>query len=82
MVKNLPAVQETWFDPWVWKIPWRRDWLPTPVFVPGEFHGQRRLEGYSPWSCKESDTAEQPTQSSQVVDLLNLQVLTIQFFEF
>ena len=82
MVKNLPAVQETRFDPWVWKIPWRRDWLPTPVFLPGEFHGQRSLEGYSPWSCEESDTTEQPTQSSQVVDLLNLQVLKIQFFEF
>ena len=31
------------------KIPWRREWLPTPVFLPGEFHGQRSLEGYSPW---------------------------------
>ena len=36
------------FDPWVGKIPWRREWLPTPVFLPGEFRGQRRLEGYSP----------------------------------
>jgi len=45
-------------DPWVGKIPWRREWLPTPVFLPGEFHGPRRLEGYSPWDCKESDTTE------------------------
>ena len=37
------------FDPWVGKIPWRREWLPTPVFLPGEFHGQRSLVGYSPW---------------------------------
>ena len=37
------------FDPWVRKIPWRSDWLPTPVFLPGEFHGQRSLAGYSPW---------------------------------
>ena len=40
------------FDPWVQKIPWRRKWLPTPVFLPGEFHGQRSLEVYSPWSPK------------------------------
>ena len=33
MVKNLPAMQETWFNPWVGKIPWRRDRLPTPVFL-------------------------------------------------
>ena len=37
------------FDPWVGKIPWRRDWQPTPVFVPEEFCGQRSLVGYSPW---------------------------------
>jgi len=41
MVKNPPAMQETWFDSWVRKIPWRREWLPTPVFLPGEFRGQR-----------------------------------------
>ena len=35
-VKNPPAMQETWFDPWVGKIPWRREWLPTPVFLAGE----------------------------------------------
>ena len=39
-VKNLPAVQETWVDPWVRKIPWRREWQPTAVFLPGEFQGQ------------------------------------------
>ena len=37
------------FDPWVGKIPWRRKWKPPPVFLPGEFHGQRSLVGYSPW---------------------------------
>ena len=55
MVKNLPAMQETRFDPWVGKIPLRKEWLPTPIFLPGESHEQRRLEGYNPWSCKESD---------------------------
>ena len=48
MVKTLPAKQENWFDFWVKKIPWRREWLPTPVFLTGEFHGQRSLAGYCP----------------------------------
>ena len=46
------------FDPWVWKIPWRREWQPTPVFLLGQFHGQRSLGDYSPWGCKESDMTE------------------------
>ena len=44
--------------PQVGKIPWRRKWQPTPVFMPGEYHGQRNLEGYSPKGCKESDMIE------------------------
>ena len=44
------------FDPWVGQMPWRREWQPTPVFLPGEFHGQRSLAGYSLWGCKELDT--------------------------
>ena len=40
LVKNLPVVRESGFNPWVGKIPWRRKKLPTPVFWPGEFHGQ------------------------------------------
>ena len=51
------------FDPWVGKIPWRRKWQPTPVFLPGESHAQRSLVGYSPWSHKESDTTEQHTHT-------------------
>ena len=46
------------FDPCVGKIPWRRNWQPTPVFLPGESHGQRSLAGYGPWGRKESDTSE------------------------
>ena len=46
------------FHPWEGKIPWRRAWQPTPVFLPGEFHGQRSLAGYSPWGRKESDRTE------------------------
>ena len=43
------------FDSWVGKISWRRELLPTSVFLPGESHGQRSLAGYSPWGCKELD---------------------------
>jgi len=43
---------------WVGKIPWRRKWQPTPVFLPGKSHGQRSLVGYSPWGHKELDTTE------------------------
>ena len=43
---------------WVEKIPWRRAWLPTPVFLPGEPHRQRSLVGYSPWGRKESDMTD------------------------
>ena len=39
-------------SPWVGKIPWRRKWQPTPVFLPGKFYGQKSLVGYSPWGCK------------------------------
>ena len=45
-------------DPWVGKIPWRREWQPTPVFLPGEFHGQRAWPAKVFWGCKESDTTE------------------------
>ena len=47
------------FDPWVRKIPWRRAWQPTPVFLPGESNGQRSQAGYSPWGHKELETTEQ-----------------------
>ena len=46
------------FHPWVRKIPWRKKWQPTPVFLLEKVHGQRSLEGYSPWCCKELDTTE------------------------
>ena len=46
------------FNPWVQKIPWRRVWQPTRVFLPGKSHGQRSLEGYSPWGHQELDMTE------------------------
>ena len=50
---------ETWVPSWVGKIPWRRKWQLTPLFLPGEFHGQRSLVGYSLLGCKESDMTKQ-----------------------
>ena len=63
VVKNLPAnagdVGDLGFNPCVRKIPWRREWQPTPVFLPVKPHEQKSLAGYSPWDHKESDTTEQ-----------------------
>ena len=59
---ELPSVAQTiiclqcrrpGFNPWFGKIPWRREWQPTPESLPGEFHWQRSLEDYRPWGCKE-----------------------------
>ena len=62
MVKNSPAnagdIRDMGFDPWVGKIPWRRAWQPTPVFLPGELQGQRSPVGYSPQCDKGLDTSE------------------------
>ena len=61
MIKNLlpkAGEQETGFDPWVGKIPWRRKWQSTPVFLPVESRGQSSLEGYSPQGHQESDRTE------------------------
>ena len=53
VVKNLPAnAGETGSIPGPRKMPWRREWQPTPVFLPGKSHRQRSLAGYSPWDCK------------------------------
>ena len=58
MAENLPAMQESQVRSLVRKILWRREWLPTLVFLPGKSHGQRSLVGYSPWGHKKSDTTE------------------------
>ena len=60
MVKNLPANAGDGFDPWVGKVSWRREWQPTPVFLPGKSHGERSLVGYSEWGPKEADMTGQP----------------------
>ena len=58
MIKNPMQCGRPEFNPCVGKIPWRRVWQPTPVFLTGEFHGQRSLTGYNPWCRKDSDTTE------------------------
>ena len=63
MVKYPPAMQEIWVQSLVRKTPWRRKWQPTPVFLPGEFHGQSSLAGYNPWDYKELEMTEQLTHT-------------------
>ena len=62
MVKNLPAnagdLRNFCSITGSGRFPWRREWLPIPVFLPEESHGQRSLEGYSPWGRTESDATE------------------------
>ena len=62
MVKNLPAnageARDVSSVSSLGRFPWRRKWQPTPVLLPGKFHGHRRLAGYSPWSLKDSDMTE------------------------
>ena len=55
---NVGDIRDAGLIPGSKKIPWRRAWQPTPVFLPGEFHGQRRLAGYSPWGRDDSDMTE------------------------
>ena len=57
------------FSSRVRKIPWKRKWQLTPVILPGGFHGQRSLVGYSPWGCKGSDMTEWLKLSQHIVDL-------------
>ena len=57
-MRSLPAVWAPGFNPCVGKIPWRRKWQPTSIFLRGESRGRRSLAGYSLWGCKESDVTE------------------------
>ena len=66
------------FNPWVGKIPWRREWLPTPIVLPGESHGQSNLVGCGPQGCKESDVTEaaQPTYTNRVLHFIDIAEFT------
>ena len=63
-------------DPWVGKITWRRKWQPTPVFFPGQSHGQRSLVGYGSWGHKESDTTEHMCAHTHTHTHVHTRVLT------
>ena len=76
-VKNPLAMQEICVQSLVGDIPWRREWLPTPVFLPGEFYGQRSQAGYSPWDHQEWDTAEWLACSLSLVSQCKPQQLAI-----
>ena len=84
LLKNPPAMRETWVRSLGWEDPlWRREKLPPPVFWPGEFNGL-----YSPWGCRESDMTEQLSLSSGInsfiISLINRginQGVTIIIFE-
>ena len=60
---NAGVARNAKFSPWIGNIPWRRKWQPTPVFLPGESHRQRSLEGYSPYRWKESDMSKHMSSS-------------------
>ena len=66
------------FNPWVWKIPWRRKWQPMTVFLPGKSHGQRSLAGFSPWGCKRvrHDLETKKQQESTMVGRRRERLLT------
>ena len=73
MVKNSSAIQETWFDLWVGKIPWGSEWLPTPVFLPGKFSGQKSLARFSPWDHKELDMTERLSTTHRILQVKSCQ---------
>ena len=62
------------FSPWIGKIPWRKAWQPTPVFLPGERHGQRSLADYSPQVCKELHMTE-GTQHTHTAHIVFIQIV-------
>ena len=74
MLRNLPAMWETW----VWSLGWEdsleKKWQPTAVFWPGESHGQRSLVGCSPWGCKELDMTERLTHTHDIIGIFRLKL--------
>ena len=83
IVKNPPANPGDPVPSLVRKIPWRKKWHPTLVFLPGESHGQRSLVGCSPWSCKEFDTTEHThnlTYNTSMTALLLLLTVVTRLF--
>ena len=79
IMKYLPAIQETW----IWSLGWEdsleKGMTTTPVCLPGEFHGQRSLVGYSPWGHKEWDTTERLTLSKVSDKIINFKIILFSF---
>ena len=67
MVKHLSTMWETWVQSLGWEDPLEKEMATTPVFLPGKFHGQRRLAGYSPWGLEESDTIKRQSTLIQAL---------------
>ena len=82
-VENLPVMQEQgpMFDPWIRNIPWRRKWQLTPVFLPGEFHGQRTMAGCSSCGLQESETTKGLKHTSLNDHYHNMKEIYIKFVD-
>ena len=78
MVKNLLVMRETWVQSLGWEDSLEKGRVLTPVFLPGEFYGQRSLVGYSPWGRKESDMSERLTLSLSVIR--EMKIKTMRYF--
>ena len=78
--KSICQCRRHGFNPWEWKITWRRKWQPTRVFLPGKFHGQRSLAGFSPKRCKESDTTEQLSMHTHVCETVSLFIFYLSIY--
>ena len=74
--KDCLECRKPGFDPWVGKIPWRRKWQSTPVFLPGKSRGQRSMAGPSPWGRKESDPSEYSSLETQIKNIALSKPLT------
>ena len=72
MVKNLPVMPKTWVRSWVMKSPWKREWLPAPVFLPEAFRGQRSLAGYSPFILLNVHILKQEGKAWALYDCLGM----------
>ena len=80
MVKNPPVIQENWVLSLGQKEAREKKWLFTPVFLPGESHGQRSLANCSPWGHKESDTTEQLSTHTRKSHMDVGQIADFQYF--